>query len=178
VTGSEDQGRFPIGRFRASAAPLEPEERLALVQSIRELPEELESLLRSLAPEALDRPYRPGSWTIRQLVHHMADSHMNAFVRFRLALTEDHPTIRPYDQRAWATLPDSSGDPLTPSLRILEGLHARWASLMSGLPPGAFARTLHHPESGDMTLDTLLQLYAWHGRHHLAHIRRADPALG
>jgi len=178
VTGSEEQARFPIGRFKPSATPLGIEERRPLIESIRELPEELESLLQSLPPEALDRPYRAGSWTIRQLVHHLADSHMNAFIRFRLALTEDHPTIRPYNQGAWAALPDASGDPLTPSLRILEGIHARWVSLLGALPDGAFARKLQHPESGDMTLDTLVQLYAWHGRHHLAHIRRADPSQG
>jgi hypothetical protein len=108
----------------------------------------------------------------------MADSHMNAFIRFRLALTEDHPTIRPYDQGRGrrSRIPVATPDPLPG--RILDGVHARWASLLGALPDGAFARTLHHPESGDMTLDTLLQLYAWHGRHHLAHIRRADLATG
>lgn len=165
--------RFPIGRFRP-AGPLDDGQRGALVDAIRQFPEELELVLRDLPAEALDRPYRDGGWTIRQLVHHLADSHMNAYVRFRLGLTEEHPTIRPYDQGGWAALPDASQDPLTPSLRILEGVHARWASLLRSTPAEAFGRTIHHPESGDMTLDTLLQLYAWHGRHHLEHIRRAE----
>jgi uncharacterized damage-inducible protein DinB len=165
--------RYPIGRFKRVAS-LDEAQRGDLIDAIRQFPEELELVLRTLPGEALDRPYREGGWTIRQLVHHVADSHMNAYIRFRLALTEDHPTIRPYDQGGWANLPDASQDPLTPSLRILEGVHARWSSLLRSTPAESFSRTLHHPESGDMTLDTLLQLYAWHGRHHLEHIRRAE----
>lgn len=173
MTDAAVDPRFPVGRFRPELS-LDEVRRGELVDAIRRFPEELDLVLRDLSAEALDRPYRDGGWTIRQLVHHLADSHMNAYIRFRLGLTEEHPTIRPYEQDAWAGLPDASRDPLTPSVRILEGVHARWSSLLRATPAEAFHRTIRHPESGDMTLDTLLQLYVWHGRHHLEHIRRAE----
>lgn len=172
--GREEGTRYPIGRFRPGPESTEAR-RAELVEAIREFPGQVRGALETLPASALDRPYRPGGWTVRQLVHHLADSHLNAFIRFRLALTEDHPTIRPYDQEGWARLSDAAGDPPVASLAILDGIHARWASLMASLPGEAFRRTLHHPESGTWTLDTLLQHYVWHGLHHLAHIRGADP---
>ena len=168
----DDPLRYPLGRF-SPGDPLDGPERSEAIERIRLFPQALEELLRSLTPEGLDQPYRPGGWTVRQLVHHIADSHLNAYTRFRLALTEDHPTIRPYDQERWAELTDATRDPVAPSLALLDGLHARWASLLAALPPQAFRRTLHHPESGATDVDTLLQHYDWHGRHHLAQIRGA-----
>lgn len=163
---------YPVGRFRMGADSTDLERR-GMVDRIRDFPAELEAALGELAPEALDLPYRPGGWTVRQVVHHLADSHANAYVRFRLALTEEHPTIRPYDQDAWSRLSDAAGAPVEPSLALLRGLHARWALLLEAQPRESFRRTLHHPEVGTMTLDQLLQNYAWHCRHHLAHIRGA-----
>jgi uncharacterized damage-inducible protein DinB len=168
---TEEDLRYPLGRFQAEPGPSDTG-REALIEAIHTLPTELRAALEDLPAGALDHPYRPGGWTVRQLVHHLADSHLNAYVRFRLALTEDHPTIRPYDQDGWAALADAARDGVAPSLAILDGVHARWASLLATLPREAFSRTLYHPESGEMSLDTLLQLYVWHGRHHLAHIRR------
>lgn len=171
---TEEELRYPIGRFRPVTAPSD-DERREWIRQLRELPAALEEALDRLPEGALDSPYRPGGWSVRQLVHHLADSHLNAYTRFRLALTEDHPTIRPYDQERWAELPDASRDPVGSSLSILRGLHARWASLLSGLPATSFRRTLHHPESGVTDLDALLQHYAWHGRHHVAQIRGVGP---
>lgn len=174
MTGTDERLRYPIGRFQAGPGSTDAE-RAALVEAIRQFPGQVRSALEVLPDLALDTPYRPGGWTVRQLVHHLADSHLNAFIRFRLALTEDHPTIRPYDQEGWARLSDAAGDPPVASLAILDGIHARWASLLGSLPPEAFRRTLNHPESGPWSLDLLLQHYVWHGLHHLAHIRGADP---
>lgn len=172
--GTEEQRRYPLGRFQGRPES-STAERQALIEAIRTFPEELRGVLSSLPADALDRPVRPGAWSARQLVHHLADSHLNAITRFRLALTEHHPTIRPYDQEAWSRLADCMGDPPDASVSILEGVHARWSSLLASLPRGAFRRTLQHPESGVMTLDLLLQHYAWHGRHHLAQIRAVLP---
>ena len=125
--------------------------------------------VRGLSAAQLDTPYRPGGWTIRQVVHHLGESHMNAFIRFKLALTEDNPTIKPYDEDAWAKLKDAQS-PIEPSVTLLDALHQRWVVLLEGLEPADFARPLQHPERGPMTLDSMLQLYSWHGPHHVAHI--------
>lgn len=119
----------------------------------------------------LDTPYRPGGWTVRQVVHHLADSHLNSYQRFRLALTERSPLIKPYDETAWAELPDAKTAPIAVSLSLLDGLHARWIALLRSLDEDGFARTFRHPELGEKRLDWTLGLYAWHSRHHLAHIR-------
>lgn len=128
--------------------------------------------LKAVLPQArLDRPYREGGWTGRQVVHHLADSHMNAFVRMRLALTEETPTVKPYDEAAWARLADSLTEDPAVSVQILEGLHKRWHTLLQSLSDADFARGARHPDMGAVTLDWFLQLYAWHGRHHLGHLR-------
>jgi hypothetical protein len=136
---------------------------------IAELPSRLTAAVAGLAQSQLDIAYRPGGWTVRQLVHHVADSHINAYVRTKLALTEQQPTIKPYDQESWTPLPDSRL-PIDPSLSIVEGVHARWTELWRSLAPDQFERTFVHPEIGTVTLDFQLQMYSWHSRHHLAHI--------
>ena len=127
--------------------------------------------VEGLSSEQLDTPYRPGGWTVRQVVHHVPDSHMNSYVRFKLALTEDEPTIKPYEQERWAELADARNEPVETSLVLLESLHRRWVSLLKSLKAAELARTFRHPELGVMTLDRNLALYAWHGKHHVAHIK-------
>jgi hypothetical protein len=164
--------RYPIGPFRAPASA-SPEERAAWIGEIAILPAHLREAVSGLDEAALDAPYRPGGWTVRQVVHHLPDSHANAYVRFKLALTEDSPTIRPYDEAAWARLPDSAG-PVEDSLDLLDALHRRWTRLLEAMDEADFARAFVHPEHGRrLDLSTVLALYAWHGRHHLAHIRGA-----
>ncbi len=170
--------RYPTGRFTPKGAPLTAEERAALVERIEELPAELRAAVRGLDDEQLDTPYRDGGWSPRQITHHVADSHLNAFVRTKLALTEDRPTIKPYDQEAWAGLPDVSGPPVETSLAIVDGLHARWSRLLRSLAPEQFARAMVHPEIGDIDLDFLLQLYGWHGRHHITQIKELRARKG
>ncbi|PYE55175.1 YfiT family bacillithiol transferase [Deinococcus yavapaiensis] len=160
--------RYPIGRPNLTSA-LTPRGRTACIDRIAELPGRFRAALGDLSDEQLDAPYREGGWTLRQLAHHVPDSHLNAYVRTKLALTEDAPTIKPYNEEAWANLPDSV-KPIEPSLQLLEALHERWTSLLRSLPDEAWARTFVHPESRrSYTLDELVQLYAWHGEHHLAH---------
>jgi hypothetical protein len=127
-----------------------------------------------LAASGLDTPYRPGGWTARLVVHHLADSHLNSFVRFRLALTEDRPTIKPYDEAAWARLGDMTMD-VAPSLAILDGLHARWVTMLRRLDESDFSRAFLHPEMGEVRLDHALALYSWHSRHHLGHLNLIAP---
>jgi len=131
-----------------------------------------------LSTEQLDTPYRPGGWTVRQVVHHLPDSHLNSYIRFRLALTEKEPTIKPYDQERWAELDDAKTAPIEPSLALLEALHQRWIMLLRSLIPADFARTFNHPEMGIVTLDATLRLYEWHGRHHTAHITSLRERMG
>ena len=161
--------RYPIGKFSFDV-DITPEKRKAWIQQIEHLPRELRRAVSGLLPQQLDTPYREGGWTVRQLAHHIADSHMNSFIRWKLALTESNPTIKPYDQDEWVTTADVTDLDIEPSLALVEGLHARWTKLLSSLSPSDFARTFNHPESGVATLDRQLQLYAWHGRHHVAHI--------
>ena len=160
--------RYPIGRFSARSE-VAPEERAAFIGQIAAAPAALRAAVTGLSDAQLDTPYRPGGWTVRQVVHHVPDSHLNAYTRFRLALTENDPLIRTYEQGAWAELPDSRL-PIDVSLRLLDALHGRWVVLLRSMSDTDFERPLRHPESGPMTLDMLLQLYAWHGRHHAAHI--------
>ena len=160
--------RFPIGPF-ATEAPTS-EKRRAWIREIEETPDRVRKAIEGLTPEQLDTPYREGGWTIRQVVHHLADSHINSFVRFKLALTEDEPTVRDYDEKQWAETVDATDAPLDVSLDLLESLHKRWIFLLESLTANEFQKKFKHPERGLMTLDTNLQLYAWHGRHHVAHI--------
>jgi len=160
--------RYPIGPADMRT-PLEAGERAQRIDAIAATPALLRQAVAGLSDEQLDTPYRPGGWTVRQTVHHVADSHMNAFVRFRLGLTEENPTIKPYDEKSWAELPDMRL-PIEVSLQLLDGLHERWSYMLRAQPGAAFERRIFHPENGPMTLDAMLSLYAWHGKHHTAHI--------
>ncbi len=162
--------RYPLGKFDISAA-ITPAQRTAAIGDIAQLPEKLRSAVADLRVAQLDTPYRPDGWTVRQLVHHVADSHMNAVTRVRLALTEDNPTIKPYDEAKWAELADSTSLAIEPSLQMLDGLHARWVALLRSLGDADFARTVVHPQHGRiMSIDVLTALYAWHSRHHVRHV--------
>jgi uncharacterized damage-inducible protein DinB len=160
--------RYPIGPFDGRAA-ITPDMREPAIIAVAELPSRLTAAVTGLTQAQLDTPYRPNGWTVRQLVHHIADSHINAYARTKLGLTEREPTIKPYDQESWVTLVDSRL-PIDHSRSILEGLHARWTELWRSLAPEEFGRTFLHPEIGIVTLDFQLQHYAWHSRHHVAHI--------
>ncbi len=160
---------YPIGRFRAPAV-IDTATRAGFVGQIEAAPRALRAAVEGLADWQLDTRYRPGGWTVRQVVHHLPDSHLNAYVRFKLALTEDEPTIRTYEEALWAELPEASAGPIRLSLDLLESLHARWLACIRAIPSPSFERTFRHPELGVMSLDRLLALYAWHGRHHIAHI--------
>jgi uncharacterized damage-inducible protein DinB len=165
---SEDL-RYPIGKFDKNFDPT-PETRAAFIETISDLPVKLADAVKGLDEEQLDTPYRPEGWTLRQTVHHVADSHINSLCRFKLALTEDEPpTIRPYYEDRWAELADSKM-PVEVSLAIVEGVHRRWTALLESMTDEDFAREFIHPETGTWTLDKVLALYAWHSRHHTAHI--------
>jgi uncharacterized damage-inducible protein DinB len=141
-----------------------------MIEQIAATPAKMREAVAGLTPQQLETPYRDGGWTLRQVVHHVPDSHMNSYVRFKLGLTEQAPTIRPYDEARWAELADSRDTSLETSMTLLESLHDRWVRLLRAMSAEDFQRTLNHPENGMMTLDAMLALYAWHGRHHVAHI--------
>jgi uncharacterized damage-inducible protein DinB len=164
-----DDPRYPIGRFRPPASS-EPGTRSAHIETLRQLPALLRSAVNGLNDQKLDTPYREGGWTVRQVVHHVADSHANSYVRFKLALTEDWPTIKPYDEAAWANLADSRTLPIDGSLTMIEALHGRWVALLESLSDEDFEKGYNHPAMGRQNLATGLALYAWHSRHHTAHI--------
>lgn len=169
---------YPVGRPRLPDGPLPDGERRAALQQIADLPAQVTAAARAVGGEGLQRPYRPGGWTGRQVIHHLADSHMNCYVRFRLALTEENPTIRPYDEQAWAELPDVAATPITVSLALLEALHVRWVTLMQHFTDAQWQRTFYHPGTErTFTLDQALALYAWHGRHHVAHLNLLLPVV-
>lgn len=163
--------RFPTGKFAYNPNPT-PETRREAIATIGSFPQELKAVMPTIG---VDRPYREGGWTARQVVHHLADSHMNAFVRFRLVLTEDKPTVKPYQEAEWAKLIDCTTEDPAVSVQILEGLHRRWQVMLQAIPDADFARTAIHPEHGAVTLDWFLQLYAWHGRHHIGHLKLTAP---
>lgn len=163
-----DNLRFPIGPFSLPASNL-PSDRAEQIETLRRLPEDLRAAVAGLSDAQLDTPYREDGWTVRQVVHHLADSHANAYVRFKLALTEDCPRIVVYNEAAWARLPDSKM-PLEPSLKFVDGLHARLVATFEGMSDDDFQRVFDHPERGHVTLAFNLAIYAWHSRHHLAHI--------
>jgi uncharacterized damage-inducible protein DinB len=169
--------RYPIGRAEMEKE-LSPERRRELIDQIEETPARLREAVTGLNAEQLDTPYRPGGWTVRQLVHHVPDSHMNAYVRFRLALTEDEPAIKTYEEARWAELPDSRSVPVDVSLTLLEALHRRWVALLRALPEADYQKTLKHPDWGTINLDELLGLYSWHGRHHVAHVVSLRERMG
>ena len=161
--------RYPIGRFEWEDG-LSEARRRELIDQIAELPGQVRAAVGGFREQQFDTPYRDGGWTVRQLVHHLADSHMNGYARFKLALTEDEPTIKTYAQDRWAEMIDSRTAPVEVSLALLDALHYRWAMLLRSMSAADFARKLDHPEHGKLSLERLLGLYAWHGRHHTAHI--------
>jgi len=161
--------RYPIGRFTPPQNST-PETRSAQIEILRSLPDALQSAISGLDLAQLDTPYREGGWTVRQLIHHIADSHANSFIRFKLALTEDWPTVKPYDEKAWAELSDSRDVPVGVSMQLIAALHTRWVTLLESLGEADFQRGYIHPESGRQNLAHVLALYAWHSRHHTAHI--------
>lgn len=169
--------RYPIGK-RVPRTSFTTESRATAIQTIADTPARLSKAVSGLTESHLDTPYRPGGWTVRQVVHHVADSHMNAYVRTRLALTEDNPPVKPYDEAKWAELPDSTTLPIEGSLQIIAALHARWVHLLRALPPEQLSRTMHHPEHGSLSLDALLEIYAWHGPHHTAHVTELRKRSG
>lgn len=168
--------RFPIGKPDLHSH-LDPAQRKEFLEQIAYLPANLREAVRGLHDEQLDTPYREGGWTVRRVVHHLADSHINSYVRFKLALTEDKPHIVGYDENEWAKLPDSDM-PIEVSLALLDSLHRRWVTLLYSLRPEDFARTLVHSERGEITLDSMVALYSWHGRHHTAHITELKKRMG
>ena len=171
TTTMADEGlRYPVGRYTMVAEP-SPGERARWIAEVAEAPARLRAALDGLDGARLDTPYRPGGWTVRQVAHHLADSHMNAYVRFKLALTEDAPTIKPYDEGRWATLADTQAVPVETSVVLLEALHERWTALLEAMTAADWSRTYVHPEHAKpFTLGGALGMYAWHGRHHVAHV--------
>jgi uncharacterized damage-inducible protein DinB len=165
-----DALRYPVGRFQFDQEG-GAQMRRAAIATIAGFPQQLRPIATALSETQLATPYREGGWTARQVVHHVADSHLNAYVRTRWLLTEEHPTIKAYDEKAWAELPDATRAPIEISLALLDATHVRWTALLDALPDEAFARDLVHPVNGPMTLDKLVQMYAWHGRHHLGHLQ-------
>jgi hypothetical protein len=152
--------------------------RQRLIGDIDAMPAALAAALDGLTEAQLDTPYRDGGWTVRQVVHHLADSHMNAYIRMRLAVTEDNPTLKPYDESRWAEIPDARTGDVSLSLPLIEALHRRMVTFLRNLAPGDFATPIVHPESGQLTIDKLLQIYGWHSRHHVAHITSLRAARG
>lgn len=169
--------RYPVGKCPANRK-LTPEERKQMIHSVAETPKRLRDAIKGLNDQQLDTPYRDGGWTVRQVIHHVADSHMNAYIRTRFALTENNPTVKAYDENLWAKFEDARTAPVEVSLNVLDGLHSRWVMLLKTLNPPDFERTLQHPENGSMTLDDILIDYEWHGRHHAAHITQLRAAKG
>lgn len=172
-----DDARYPIGRF-VPPAEFTHALRGELISQIDEAPGAFREGVRRLTAEQLQTPYREGGWTLAQVVHHVPDSHANAYIRFRLALTEPEPTIKPYDEARWANLTDASSSDIESSLLMLDGIHQRWVSLLRRLTPDQWALAFVHPEAGRVTLENRLAQYAWHGRHHLAHITSLRARMG
>jgi uncharacterized damage-inducible protein DinB len=166
-----DDPRYPIGKFTWTG-PNTAEQRADYIAEIEAAPAKLMNCVRGLTDEQLNTPYRQDGWTVRQVVHHVADSHMNAYIRFKLALTENEPAIKGYDENAWALTADAKESPVESSLALLESLHKRWVVLLRAMTPQDFSRKLRHPEMGVVELDRYLALYAWHGKHHSAHISK------
>jgi uncharacterized damage-inducible protein DinB len=176
IYDSMSDPRYPIGKFSYNGS-LSAEQKKQYLDDIEQTPARLRNAVRGLSDPQLDTPYRDGGWTVRQVVHHVPDSHMNSYIRFKLALTEDGPTIKPYMEDRWAELPDSKA-PIENSLALLESLHHRWTPLLRSLSDADWSRTFNHPDLGPMTLERTLALYAWHGRHHVAHVTSLREKMG
>ncbi len=166
---TEVDPRYPVGRL-ASAGVVSFDDRAGAIATLAELPERLRNAVDGLNHAQLSTPYRTGGWTVRQVVHHVADSHMNASVRVRFALAEDWPTIKPYDEAAWAKLHDAASARVEWSLELIESLHARWVMLLQSLDDAQWKRGYRHPADGEVTVERAAMIYAWHSRHHVAHI--------
>ena len=169
--------RYPIGKFDKNII-VTSEMRNEFINTIEELSAELRKEVEPLNDEQLNTSYREGGWTVKQVVHHLPDSHLNSYVRFKLALTENNPTIKTYEEHLWAELKDSFETPISVSLTLLESLHTRWAVLLRSLTDEEFSKTIQHPEWGNISLNTMLAMYAWHCKHHLAHITELKKRMG
>ncbi|MGH9580106.1 MAG: YfiT family bacillithiol transferase [Terriglobales bacterium] len=170
--------RYPIGNFQWAGSNTDADRR-RFIEEIERAPGLLRAAVSGLSPQQLETPYRPGGWTVRQVAHHVPDSHLNAYVRFKRALTEVEPTIKPYEEARWAELADTRETPLETSLALLDSLHRRWVVLLRSIAPADFARTFRHPEYGKtFPLDWALAMYAWHGAHHAAHITALRDRMG
>lgn len=169
--------RYPIGTFDKNI-DVTKEMRNEFINTIESLPSQLRKEVENLSQQQLDTHYRDGGWTIRQVVHHLPDSHLNSYVRFKLALTEDNPAIKTYEEHLWAELPDTFKTTIDISLNLLESLHVRWAILLRSLTDEQFEKTFQHPERGKVNLNTSLAMYAWHSKHHLAHITELKKEMG
>ena len=170
--------RYPVGEFQPVVGPVTNALRLRWIAELAAAPEEMRAAVAGLSEQQLDTPYRPDGWTVRQVAHHVPDSHMHSYIRFRWALTENAPTIKPYDEVLWAQLPDARSAPVEASLLLLDGLHRRWTALLRELTPADWDRTFFHPERGIVSLESNLAMYAWHGRHHVAHITSLRERMG
>jgi hypothetical protein len=163
--------RYPVGRMPRSSAPLDVSRREEYLGILEAMPAKVRSLVSGLTDAQLDRPYRPGGWTVRQVVHHVPDSHTNAYVRMKLAVTEDQPNVKTYDEARWAELPEAKTAPIAMSIDLLDALHRRWVAFLRALPEPDFRKAFSHPEWGIVSIDESLGMYAWHCRHHAEHIR-------
>jgi hypothetical protein len=161
--------RYPIGKFSFEGTLTDPQ-RQQFIADIEQTPAAMRAAIKGLSTSQLDTPYRDAGWTVRQVLHHVPDSHMNAYTRFKLALTEDEPTIKPYMEDRWANLEDTRSTPPEVSLTLLDSLHDRWVRVLRAIKPEEWKRTLRHPEMGVLNLEKTLALYSWHGRHHVAHV--------
>lgn len=169
--------RFPIGKFSFPGSVTDAD-RASFIADIETTPAKLRAAVAGLSTQQLDTPYRDGGWTVRQVTHHVPDSHMNAYVRYKLALTEDVPTIKPYEEDRWALLGDTNATPIEVSLLLLDSLHDRWVRLLRSLGPEDWKREFRHPEMGVVSLERNLALYAWHGKHHVAHVTELRKRMG
>lgn len=176
ITATEDI-RFPVGDF-APDPDITPEKRRAWIEQLAQAPARLRVALSGLSEDQINTRYREGGWTLKQVVHHLADAHLNGFIRFKLALTEERPAIKTYEEALWSETADGRDAPVELSLNLFEALHARWIILLESLPEGAFARTFCHPQRGELSIDKALQLYAWHCVHHTAHITKLRERKG
>lgn len=165
--------KYPIGRLPRVGAPLDRATRESHLRTLEELPARMRALVSGLGDAQLETPYRPGGWTIRQVVHHVPDSHMNAYVRMKLAATEESPAIRTYEEQLWAELPEAKSGPVAISLDLLEALHRRWLAFLRALPEPMLQRPFTHKEWGLVPIDEAIAMYAWHSRHHTAHVEQA-----
>jgi DinB family protein len=173
-----DALRYPVGKIPRNPAPLDRAARTRLIDAIAHAPARFRSLVDGASDAQLDTPYRPGGWTVRQVIHHVPDSHMNAYIRMKLAVTEEAPAIKTYAEDRWAELPEAKSGPVAMSLGLLEALHQRWVAFLRELPEAEFRKSFSHPEWGQVTLDEALGMYEWHCRHHAAHVEQGLGSRG